>query len=104
MKTAWETLSEPGEEWKLGEVVARLAGGGQQVVEEGMKVRLERRGSEAEKPPFVLLVEVRVRGSRGEGGGSERERRMRQGMEEQKEVEGLLERGKSQGGELEKQN
>lgn len=101
---AWETLSELGVEWKRGEVVATLAEGGPQVVEAGMKVRLEQRGSEAEKPPFVLLVGAGVRGSRGEAGGNEKERRMRQGMEEPKEAGELLERGKSQGGELEKQN
>lgn len=45
-----------------------------------------------------------MRGWRGEGGGNERERRMKPVMEEQKEVEELPEQGEPQGGKLEKQN
>lgn len=100
MEMAWETLSEVGEEWKQGEAVVRQAEGWQGVMEAVRKVMWEQRGSEA----VVLLVEVRVRGLRGEEGGNERERRMRQAMEEQKEVEELLEQREPRGGELEKQN
>lgn len=104
MEMAREILSELGEEWKQGEVGVRLGEGWQRVMEGAKRVMWERRGSEAEKPPVVLLVGVRVRGLRGEEGGNERERRMRQVMEEQKEVEELLEQREPQGGELEKQN
>lgn len=104
LEMAWETLSEVGEWWKRGEVAARLAERRQWVVEAVKEVMWERRGSEAEKAPAVLLVEVRVRGLRGEEGGNERERRMRRVMEERTEVEELLERGEPQGGKLEKQN
>lgn len=97
---AWETLSEVGEEWKRGEAAVRLAEGWQGVMEAVRKAMWEQRGSEA----VVLLVEVRVRGLRGEEGGNERETRMRQVMEEQKEVEELLEQRGPRGGELEKQN
>lgn len=100
---ARETLSEVGEEWKQGEVGVRLGEGGQRVTEGAKRVMWERRGSEAEKPPVVLLVGVRVRGLRGEEGGNERERRMRQVMEGQKEVEELPEQREPRGGELEKQ-
>lgn len=100
MEMAWETLSEVGEEWKQGEAAVRLAEGRQGVMEAVRKVMWEQRGSEA----AVLLVAVRVRGLRGEEGGNERERRMRQVMEEQKEVEELLEQRGPRGGELEKQN
>lgn len=103
MEMARETLSEVGEEWKQGEVGVRLREGWQRVMEGVKRVMWEPRGSEAEKPPVVLLVEVRVRGLRGEEGGNERERRMRQVTEEQKEVEELLEQREPQGGELEKQ-
>lgn len=41
----------------------------------------EQRGFEADNSLVVLLVVVRVRVERGEEGGSERGRRMRQGME-----------------------
>lgn len=104
MEMAWETLSEVGEWWKQGEVVVRLAERWQWVVEVVKEVMWERWGSEAEKAPVVPLVEVRVRGLRGEEGGNERESRMRQVMEEQKEVEELLEQGEPQGGKLRKQN
>lgn len=104
MEMAWESLSEGGEEWKQGEVGVRLGEGWQRVMQGAKRVMGERRGSEAGKPPVVLLVEVRVRGLRGEEGGNERGRRMRQVMEEQKEVEELLEQREPQGGELEKQN
>lgn len=76
----------------------------QWVVEVVKEVMWERRGSEAEKAPVVLLMEVRVRGLRGEEEGNERERRMRKVMEEQKEAEELLEQGEPQGGNLEKAN
>lgn len=105
MEMAGETLSEVGEWWKQGEgVVVRPAERRQWAVEVEKEVMWERRGSEAEKAPAVLLVEVRVRGLRGEGGGNERERRTRRVMEEQKEVEELPELGEPQGGTLEKQN
>lgn len=90
------------EEWRQGEVAARLAEGRQRVAEVVKKAMWERRGSGAGKPPVVLLVEVRVRGLRGEEEGNERERRMRQVMGEQKVVEELLEQGEPRGGELEK--
>lgn len=64
----------------------------------------EQQGFEADNSLVVLLVVVRVREERGEEGGSERERRMRQGMEGQRGVEELLELWESQGGELEKQS
>lgn len=102
---AWETLSGVvGEWWTQGEVVVRLAERRQWVVEVVKEAMWERRGSEAEKAPVVLLLEARVRGWREEEGGNERERRKRQVMEEQKEVEELLEEGGPQGRKLEKQN
>lgn len=62
----------------------------------------ERQGSEAGNSPVVLLVEVGVRGARGEGGGSEKERsRMRWEMEGQREVQELLALEESRGGVLE---
>lgn len=49
-----------------------------------------RQGSEAGSPPVVvLLVEAGVRGVREEGGESEKEMRMRQEMEGQREVREL---------------
>ena len=103
MEMEWETLSEVGEWWKQGEVVVMLVERWRWLVEVAKEVMWKRLGSEAEKAP-VLLAEVRVRGLRGEEGGNERERRMRQVMEEQKEVEELLEQGEPQGGKLEKEN
>lgn len=104
MEMAWETLSEVGEEWKQGEVGVRRAEGGPLVMQGAKRVMWERRGWEAEKPPVVLLVEVKVRELRGEEGGNARERRMRQVTEEQKGAEELLEQREPQGGELEKQD
>lgn len=71
-------------EWQTGEVT-----------ETGM---WERRGSKAGNSPVVPLVEAGVRGARGEGGGNERERRMRQEREGQREARGLLALEGSQGG------
>lgn len=71
-----------------------------EVVERGM---WEQQGLEAENSPVVLLVEVGVRGVRGEEGGSEMERRMRREMEEQREAQELPVLEESQGGKLKRQ-
>lgn len=98
---AWETPSElkmeEGKseeaewqaegEWRMGEVAER-----------GMR---ERRGLEAGKSPVVPLVEAGEKGMRGEGGGSEKERRMRREMEGQREVQVQVQAlEESQGGAL----
>ena len=77
------------------------AGGQQRVGEVALKVMWEQRGSEAGIPPAVPLVEVGVRGARGEGGGNEKGKRMRQEMEGQREVQEFLVLVKSQVEELE---
>lgn len=69
----------------------------------GGKEVWERQGSEAGSPPalVVLLLEAGVRGAREEGGESEKETRMKQEMEEQREVQELWVLEESQGEELE---
>lgn len=69
----------------------------------GGKEVWERQGSEAGSPPalVVLLLEAGVRGVREEGGESEKETRMKQEMEEQREVQELWVLEESQGEELE---
>lgn len=52
---------------------------------------------EAENSPVVLLVEEGEREVRGEGGESEKERKMKQEMEGRREVQELLVLEKSQG-------
>lgn len=89
-----EPEQEQGEEvegkwWVEGEL--RMG----EVMETG---RWERRGLKAGNSPVVHLVEAGVRGVRGEGGGNERERRMRWEMEGQKEARELLALEESQGG------
>lgn len=60
---------------------------------------------EAGNSPLVLLAAVGVRGARGEGGGSEKEkRRMRWETEGQREVQEFLALEESQGGTLEGKN
>lgn len=61
----------------------------------------ERQGLEAGNSPVVLLVEVEVRGARGEGGGSDKGRRTRWEMEGQREVQECQAQEESQGGMLE---
>lgn len=71
-------------EWRVAEAVER-----------GM---WERQGSEAGSSPVVLLAGVGVREARGEGGGSEKEKRMRWEMVGQREVQELPVQEESQGG------
>lgn len=63
----------------------------------------EPQGLEAENSPVVLLAVVRVKGVREGEGGSVKERRMRQEMEGQREVQELLALEESRAGELEKE-
>lgn len=69
-----------------------------EVTETGM---WEQQGLKAGNSPAVPLVEAGVRGARGEGGGNERERRMKQETEGQREARELLALEESQGGTLE---
>lgn len=76
---------------------AEVAAAAVTVREEGGK--RERRGSEAANSPVVLLAEGGARAERGEGGGSEWEkRRMKQVMEGWREVRESLAPEESQGG------
>ena len=64
----------------------------------------EQQGWEAGNSLVVLLLEVRVREARGEGGGSEKETRMRWATEGRREVQELLALEGSRGGVLEGKN